>query len=190
MALGYTLGPVLRIGDGRARRRLLFALGAAFVAAFAALRGMHLYGDPASRVAYDGSPLATFLSALNCEKYPPSLHYLLMTLGPALIALAVFDAAKGRVAGVFVTFGRVPFLYYLAHVYLIHALAVAGAWLAGFDLAWLFRDLPPMNKPPTFGLGLPGVYAVWIGVVAALYPLCHWFAAIKRRRKDWWLSYL
>jgi hypothetical protein len=134
--------------------------------------------------------MATLLSALNCEKYPPSLLYLLMTLGPALVALAAFDQAKGKLADIFIAFGRVPFLYYLAHVYLIHAVAVAAAWAIGADVAWLFQGVPPLNKPGTFGVGLPGVYAIWLGVVAALYPLCRWFADLKRRRRtQWWVSY-
>jgi len=83
----------------------------------------------------------------------------------------------------------VPFAYYIAHIYLIHATAIGYAWSIGADVSWLFGEFPPV-KPEGYGLGLTGVYAVWLLVLVALYPLCRWFAALKQRRKDWWLSYL
>jgi uncharacterized membrane protein len=170
------------------RRRTFFFMGAAITAGFVALRLTNLYGDPAPWAAQD-TTLSTVLSMLNVEKYPPSLLYLMMTLGPGLLLLAAFEQAKGRLAGWITTFGRVPMLYYVAHVFLIHAAAVAFSWLATGDVAWLFGALPS-GKPAGYGLALPGVYAVWIAVVLTLYPLCRWFAGVKRRRSDWWLSYL
>ena len=188
MAAGYVLGPVLLL-DARRRRAALVNLGIALTVLFVVLRGTGVYGDPADLVVHD-TPWATFLSLLDCEKYPPSLLYLAMTLGPALIALALLDDARGRAANVFATLGRVPFLYYLAHIYLIHGLAVAAAAMTGSgDIAWLF-GLPMLNKPAAFGFPLPVVYAIWLAVVVTLYPLCRWFAAVKQRRKAWWLSYL
>jgi hypothetical protein len=133
--------------------------------------------------------LATVQSFINTEKYPPSLLYLMMTLGPDLLLLAAFERARGRVVDTVVTFGRVPFAYYIAHIYLIHGLAVAYAWAVWGDAAWLFGAFP-QQKPAGYGLGLAGIYAVWLVVLLALYPLCCWFAALKQRRKDWWLSYL
>ncbi len=129
------------------------------------------------------------LSALNVEKYPPSLLYLMMTLGPGLMLLGLFEHARGRLASWITTFGRVPMFYYVAHIFLIHALAVAYAWMAFGDASFLFGGLPS-DKPAGYGLALPWVYGVWLVVVVTLYPLCRWFADVKRRRSDWWLSYL
>jgi ribose/xylose/arabinose/galactoside ABC-type transport system permease subunit len=128
------------------------------------------------------------MSFLNLTKYPPSLLYLLMTVGPALIGLALFRRATGRLAGVFVTFGRVPFLFYVAHLYLIHALAVAAGAAQGYPPSAM-RDLF-LRLPDGYGFGLPVVYAVWLAAVALLYPLCSRYAALKARSRAWWLSYL
>jgi uncharacterized membrane protein len=187
MAAGYAFGPVFTL-EAAARRRILLALGLAVSAGFVVLRATNLYGDPAPWVAHE-SVLATALSFINCEKYPPSLLYLMMTLGPALILLALFERVRGRLAGWITTFGRVPFLYYVTHIILIHALAVAFAWATLGDVSWLFGPFPA-EKPAGFGLPLAGVYAVWVLVVLLLYPLCRWFAALKQRRREWWWSYL
>jgi uncharacterized membrane protein len=187
MAAGFALGPVFKL-DAASRRRWLLGLGAGTTAAFVILRLSNLYGDPAPW-SVQGEWLATVLSFLNCEKYPPSLLYLTMTLGPGLILLAACENARGRVVEWITTFGRVPFLYYVAHIFLIHALAVAFAWATLGDLAWLLGMAPPA-KPAAYGLSLPGVYAVWLVVLVALYPLCRWFAALKQRRTEWWWSYL
>jgi hypothetical protein len=128
------------------------------------------------------------MSFLNLTKYPPSLLYLLMTLGPALLALAWLRRARGSVAEVLITFGRVPFLFYVAHLFLVHALAVGAGVLQGFPasaMRTVFKQLPA-----DYGFGLPVVYLVWLGVVAALYPVCHRYAALKARSRAWWLSYL
>jgi hypothetical protein len=113
-----------------------------------------------------------------------------MTMGPALLALAVFDQANGRLARAVATFGRVPLLYYVAHIYLIHLLAVASTWATTGDTAGLARRGQPPGRLSSLGFSLPGVYAIWVGVVITLFPLCRWYAALKQRRKDWWLSYL
>jgi hypothetical protein len=132
---------------------------------------------------------ASILSFVNCEKYPPSLLFLAMTLGPALLLLVRLDEASGMVARFFTTFGRVPFFYYLAHIYLIHAVALGVALGQHRSVQWLARGLPPMNKPASWGCSLPWVYLFWIGIVLALYPLCCWFARVKQLQKWWWLSY-
>jgi hypothetical protein len=111
-----------------------------------------------------------------------------MTLGPAAIFLAYAERLRGAVAEALITFGRVPFMFYIAHVWLIHGVAVLLGVAQGFsvaDMTTLF-----LFFPKGYGLPLPGVYAAWVLVVLLLYPLCRWFAALKRRRKDWWLSYL
>jgi uncharacterized membrane protein len=187
MAAGYALGPEFALRPDQRRRRFL-ALGAAITLGFVVLRLSNLYGDPAAWSVHDGI-LPTVLSVLNVEKYPPSLLYLMITLGPALVLLALFERARGSLADWITTFGRVPLLYYVAHIFLIHALAVAAAALMVGDVAWLFGGLPS-GKPAGYGLALPGVYAVWLVVVVALYPLCQWFADLKRRRSEWWWSYL
>ena len=185
MAAGYALGPVFT-RDRAARVQELFALGVAITIGFILLRATNLYGDPAPWVMQDGL-VASVLSFINCEKYPPSLLYLAMTLGPALILLAVFESVQGPVADWISTFGRVPFFYYVVHIFLLHALAVIYAWIVVGDFAALIGST---QKPPGYGLGLPGIYGVWLAVVVSLYPLCRWFAGIKRRRTEWWWSYL
>ncbi|HZO47518.1 MAG TPA: heparan-alpha-glucosaminide N-acetyltransferase domain-containing protein [Xanthobacteraceae bacterium] len=187
MAAGYALGPLFK-AERTARVQWLVLLGCIVTGGFALLRATNLYGDPQPWVAHENA-LATLLSFINTEKYPPSLLYLMMTLGPGLLLLAAFETARGRIADTVITFGRVPFAYYIAHIYLIHALAIGYAWSIGTDVSWLFGEFPPV-KPEGYGLGLAGIYAVWLVVLVALYPLCRWFAALKQRRKDWWLSYL
>jgi uncharacterized membrane protein len=187
MAAGYAFGPVMNFPE-RQRRRWLIGTGVSLVGVFVVLRALNVYGDP---VAWQPSASwsASVLSFINCEKYPPSLLYLAMTLGPGLIALALFENVRGRLAGWLITFGAVPFFYYIVHIYLIHVVAIAAAAFAGADLAWLFQD-PIGTKPNGYGVSLPLIYVLWFAFLLALYPLCRWFAALKQRRHDWWLSYL
>jgi uncharacterized membrane protein len=185
IAAGYALGPVFLL-DRAARVRRLLVLGGIAVAGFVLLRASNLYGDPAPWSVQNGT-LATVLSFLDCEKYPPSLLYLGMTLGPLLLLLAAFERADGVVARWIATFGRVPFFYYVVHLYVLHVLAVLYSWATIGDLTGL---LALGARPPGYGLGLPGIYAVWLAVVVLLYPLCRWFAGIKSRRTEWWWSYL
>jgi uncharacterized membrane protein len=191
MAAGYGFGTLMLL-DRATRRRQLFQLGMALTLGFVILRAVNVYGDP-STWSEQSSPLLTFLSFLNCTKYPPSLLYLLMTLGPAILALAVFDRPLGSLARPIITFGRVPLFYYLIHIPLIHGgavlldyvrfgwspLATSGPW-----------DVKPSEIPDSYGVSLPMVYLIWIGVVMILYLPCRWFAAVKQRRRDVWLSYL
>jgi uncharacterized membrane protein len=186
MALGYAAGPYIFAQDAKAGRRLALA-GVALTAAFVLLRGLDGYGDHAHRL-HEGGAALLLMSFLNTTKYPPSLLYVLMTIGPALVALAAFRRARGPVADVFVTFGRVPFLFYVAHLYLIHALAVAAGMAQGFP-ASAIRTVS-LRLPEGYGFGLPVVYAVWLCVVALLYPICRRYAELKARSRAWWLSYL
>src|SRR5262249_4579160 len=153
------------------------------------------YGDPRPWSLQDSTEL-TILSFLNCEKYPPSLLFVLMTLGPALLALAWCDQAPGLLGRLLVTFGRVPLFYYLLHVPLIRLVAAACAWARYGDIGFL-RHHPmliqithPGELPQGYGYGLIVVYVVWLAVLAALYPACRWFAGVKARRREAWLSYL
>ncbi|HJW27829.1 MAG TPA: hypothetical protein VJ508_01130, partial [Saprospiraceae bacterium] len=186
MAAGYALAPVMQFDPWR-RRLTLLAIGAIITLGFVALRALNRYGDPAPWAIQDGI-IATTLSFINTEKYPPSLSYLAMTLGPALLALAAFDTAKGKLADILVTFGRVPLVYYVVHLLFIHVAAVLMALAIYGDASWLFGAL--QAKPPGYGFGLPVVYGVWLMVIVVLYPLCHWFSRVKQRRRDGWLSYL
>lgn len=188
MAAGYAIGPVMQLDESR-RRRTLLALGGGATIGFVTLRLTNLYGDPAAWVVQDNA-FATILSMLNVEKYPPSLLYLMMTFGPALIVLAYADSFRGGFARALITFGRVPMAYYIAHLFLIHAVAIGVWWFTAGNVAWLFSGLPIDARPIDGGFELHNVYATWVLVVAALYPLCKWFAGVKARRREWWLSYL
>jgi uncharacterized membrane protein len=187
MAAGYALGPMF-MREHPARGRELFALGVTITVGFFLLRATNLYGDPAPWNIQDGL-LPTVLSFLNCEKYPPSLLYLAMTLGPALMLAAALENVRAPLARWVATFGRVPFFYYIVHIFLIHALALLYAWLTVGDIGWLFGP-SAAHKPTGYGLGLAGIYSVWLAVVIFLYPICHWFAGVKRRRTEWWWGYL
>jgi uncharacterized membrane protein len=187
MALGYLVGPLFR-REPEFRRSFLIWSGTALVAGFVLLRATNVYGDPVPWTWHE-SLATTALSFVDCEKYPPSLLFLMMTIGPAMILLASFERAHGLVTSWFTTFGRVPFLFYVVHLPLIHGGAVALAWLTVGDVAWTLGAFVP-SKPSGYGLNLPGVYLVWLAVLVAMYPLCAWFAALKQKRHDWWLSYL
>ena len=187
MAAGYALGPIFGF-DRATRMRWLLGLGAAITAGFIVLRASNLYGDPSPWLAQQGL-IATVLGFINCEKYPPSLLYLAMTIGPSLLLLAAFERARGRLVDWIAIFGSVPLFYYVVHLFLIHALALGFAWATIGHAGWLLGS-SAVGKPAGYGLGLAGVYAVWLAVVVALFPLCRWFAAIKRRRTEWWWSYL
>ena len=178
MASGYLLGPVMQLDQGK-RQRILLGLGAAITVGFLVLRATNVYGDPTPWVPQD-TWLLTILSFLNCEKYPPSLLYLMMTLGPALILLALFEQLRGALASFLATFGRVPFFYYVVHIYLIHALAVATA----FALTGVLTTTPEVN------FNLAGVYIVWLMVLVLLYPICRWFSELKESSSGWWWAYL
>ncbi|MGN6739292.1 DUF1624 domain-containing protein [Dyella sp.] len=191
-ALGYALGQVYAWDAGR-RQAWLLRLGLALTVGFVVLRWLNVYGDPFPWSA-QRSPLWTLVSFLNTQKYPPSLLFLLMTLGPALLLLRVFDVGTPRLLRPVLAFGKVPLFFYVLHFYLIHLLAVAVCYVGYGDVGGMFRspDLGhfPFTAPTGWGLGLPWIYAIWIGVALALYPLCRWYAGLKRRRRDRWLSYL
>jgi uncharacterized membrane protein len=190
MWAGYALGSVYERPEGE-RRRALLQLGAMLILGFLIIRGINVYGDP-SRWSVQGTMVMTTLSFLAVTKYPPSLLYLLMTLGGAMIFLAAFDRGARGVAGrVFITFGRVPMFFYVLQWIVSHALAIIATKLAGQPTDFLFSNIvvgPP--PPPGFGFGLATVYALWILGLILIYPLCVWFAGVKARRRDWWLSYI
>ena len=193
MALGYCLGPVFLWDEGR-RQRFLRRLGLGLSAGFIVLRAINVYGDPACW-SHQRSGLFTVASFLNTTKYPPSLDFLLMTLGPALLALVWLERVRLSSGNPLIVFGRVPFFYFLLHMAEAHALAIAMNFIRYGNTNFLFMPPPSMGGspkmfPPDFGYSLWVVYAVWIGVVVTLYPVCRWYAQLKARRRDWWLSYL
>jgi uncharacterized membrane protein len=187
MAAGYGFGAIMLRAPAW-RQSWLMRGGWLMVAAFLLLRVINVYGD-AKPWSSQSSGFLTFLSMLDCTKYPPSLCYLLMTLGPAAILLARLDRLKTPLLNPFLVFGRVPLFYYLLHLPLIHGFAVAVNLIRFGHANWL-NGTTPAKPPGDAGFELPVVYLVWLIVVILLYPACHWFAASKRRRKDAWLSYL
>jgi uncharacterized membrane protein len=220
MAAGYGLGALYLLPPD-VRRWQLIGLGLTLTTVFVVLRFSNLYGDPtppkplaslAAGASLGGDAAAvgpntsvpgpwsvrepsyfTIFSFLNCQKYPASLLFTLMTLGPSITLLGLFEWAKGPVAGFLVVFGRVPLFFYLLHVPLIHGLAVGlDYWRFGWspmaeDGCWSVAG----SKPPLdYGVSLPAVYGVWVAVVLLLYPLCWWFAGVKQRSRWVVLSYL
>jgi uncharacterized membrane protein len=186
MALGYAFGPLLTRPSAE-RHRALLRLGGGLTVGFILLRTLNFYGDP-SRWSVQSSPLFTALSFLNTTKYPPSLLFLLMTLGPSIMLLVPFERWTGPVARFFIVYGRVPLFYYILHLFLIHVIAVLVAGATGFGARNLVREW--MSIPPGWGFPLPVIYLIWVAVVLSLYPLCRWFAGVKARRREAWLSYL
>jgi len=201
MAAGYAFG-ALYILEAHRRRRLLLILGGSATALFIILRFINRYGDP-SHWSSQNSAVFTVLSFLNTTKYPPSLLFLLMTLGPAMLALAWFESFErvgsvafqqtiiGRIRKAFVTFGRVPLFFYLLQWPTARFISILAHLIAGKPVRWMFgSQIGGSGAPPGVGFNLAVVYACWILGIILLYPLCKWFAGVKQRRKDWWLSYL
>jgi len=191
-AVGYALGQVYRWPAER-RVQFLWRVGWALTIAFVLLRTLNVYGDPVPWRPQPSS-VTSVIAFLNVTKYPPSLLFLLMTIGPALMLLALLERRTAAWLAPALTFGRVPLFYFLLHLPLIHLVAVVFC-LARYGTAhWMFEspDLAnyPFTPPPGWGYSLPVVYVIWIGVVLALYPACRWFAAVKQRSTSARLSYL
>jgi uncharacterized membrane protein len=190
MACGYAFGAVYGWEPAR-RRRFLVRLGVGLIAAFVVIRASNLYGDP-SRWSAQKDGVFTVLSFLNVTKYPPSLLFMLMTLGPAMLLLAWSERGeRGPVGRALVTYGRVPLFFYVLQWIVAHLFAIAFSLMAGKGIAHLFVFPGTLQPPPTdagFGLGI--TYLAWILGIVVTYPLCRWFAGVKRRRTEWWLSYL
>jgi uncharacterized membrane protein len=190
MAAGYGFGAVLTLEPVR-RDRLCYAIGAAGTALFLLLRGFNLYGDP--RPWTTGTPMPAVLAFLNTTKYPASFSFLLMTLGPTIALMPLLERARGRGARWLAVFGRVPFFFYLLHIPLIHALALAvSAIREGAVNPWLFANHPMGNPAPPDGYtwSLGQLYLVWAISIVLLYFACRWFAEVKARRTEAWLKFL
>jgi uncharacterized membrane protein len=197
MAAGYAFGRILSL-EATQRRRLCFLIGLSAIGLFLVLRGFNLYGDPrpwhATTVGHAGSPpMPALLSFLNTTKYPASLCFLLMTLGPIITLIPLLEGLSGGLARRISLFGRVPFFFYMLHIPLIHALALVVSKIRlGFVSPWLFTNHPMGNPEPPEGYvwSLPLLYAIWGIAIVLLYFACRWFAEIKATRNDWWLKYL
>jgi uncharacterized membrane protein len=187
MLLGYGTAGIFQSPPAQ-RDSWLLKAGLALTVAFVAVRALDVYGDPHIWHVQSRGMIATAMSFLNTSKYPPSLQFLLMTLGPAAVLCSFADRWHGTVKDALVMFGRVPFAFYVAHVYLIHALSVVVGLFEGFAASQFFTFVSFF--PKGYGVALPGVYLGWFVVVAMLYPFCRWVAAVKARRTDWWLSYV
>jgi len=186
MALGYGFGPVLALERPR-RVYWMRWLGISVTALFVALRLSGLYGDSHVWTSNPRGPLFTGLEFLNTTKYPPSLQYLLMTLGPVLLLLPLLETWRGRLAGFVQVFGRVPMFFYLIHVPLLHLVAVSAA-----QLLYGARPEDFVGKLPAgYAPSLLRVYLAWAALLAGMYPVCRWFGRYKsHHRGDRWLSYL
>jgi len=170
------------------RDRQLTIIGVLCIVAFVLLRTSGIYGDANGWQPHELGLVATLRDYMNVSKYPPSLLFLLITLGPMAIVCARADRWSGWLKDTLVMFGRVPFAFYVAHFILIHILAVGMGVIQGFEASQFITLF--LFFPEGYGISLLGVYLVWLLVLAILYPFCRWMADLKSRRKDWWLSYL
>jgi uncharacterized membrane protein len=191
MFCGYALGKLYEPGvDAVKRKKALLWIGLSFAALFIILRLINLYGDP-NPWSGQKNGVYSFLSFLNTTKYPPSIMYLGMTLGPALVFLALLEKVRNKISGFFVVFGRVPFFFYVIHFYAIHVLCLIIFYVQGYGSADIIpKRTPFLFRPDNFGFNLPGMYLIWFCLILALYPLCRKYSEYKRTHHQWWLSYL
>jgi uncharacterized membrane protein len=201
MGAGYAFGTMYNIEPER-RRRIIFQIGLAMTIAFFVLRLTNLYGNPPAGLNgvspgdfhIQSTVEKTVILFLDVEKYPPSLQFLLMTLGPSLMALAWLEKKNGaKLSGLWsplLVFGRVPMFYYILHIALIHTMAYVVALLFHQPATWLLHGGFFGGLPENYGHNLAFIYLMWATAVFILYLPCRWFAGVKQRRKDWWLSYI
>jgi len=193
MILGYCFGTIYKSGfNPQVRKKWLLYLGLSSIILFIVIRYINVYGDLLPW-AVQKNNLYTFLSFINTTKYPPSLVYILMTIGPSLLFLRAIEGIKNKLTDSLVVIGRVPFFYYIIHLYIIHVIGIIGLMIQGID--WKEFILTPQRFNSgylsAYGFDLWVTYAVWIVVVLLLYPICKRYMIYKANNKDkWWLSYL
>lgn len=192
MILGYCFGRLFTAYTGAERQKILMRLGFGVILLFIAIRAINVYGDPKFWSVQDNA-LHSIFSFIDTQKYPPSLLYSAMTIGPGILFLSFFEKTKNTLTNIIVVFGRVPFLYYVLHFFLIHALCMLFFLLRGHRFSEGIHEGP--NMLPNFivaneGYSLGFVYIIWICVVIMLYPICRWFSEYKKTHRKWWLSYL
>ncbi|MBI2731007.1 MAG: DUF1624 domain-containing protein [Sphingobacteriales bacterium] len=192
MLLGYCFGMFFKKEvDPLYRRKMLIRIGTGLVLLFIVLRIINVYGDPLPWSSQPRGPVYSFLSFLNLNKYPPSLMYLCMTLGPGILFLAFIEKVQNKFTAIFNIYGRVPMFYYILHFYFIHLIVVVVFYAQGFGTKDIVPEgIPFFFKPNGLGFGLWGVYAVWAALVIGLYPLCKKYNQYKSTHSKWWLSYL
>src|SRR5947207_15606131 len=189
MVAGYAVGAVMELAAER-RTAIWIELGLGLTRAFVARRAMYLYGEPRR---WHASKMPALLAFLGSTKYPASLDFLLMTLGPTLVLLGLAEGWRGRVSRIAATFGKVPFFYYLLHIPVIHlAACVVSLIREGRVNPWLFGNHPmaPPDVPPGYTWSLGLLYLVFVICVTALYFPCRWYAQVRAARRSKWLSYL
>lgn len=193
MPLGYYFGDIYKKDvASEYRTQKLWQLGIAISALFFVLRFTNVYGDQIAWLNYD-SLTVTIMSFFNLTKYPPSLLYLLITIGPTLIFLILAEKLSGGFFDKLITIGRVPMFFYVAHIFAIHIAAVIAAMITGYSFSDMVIDVFVTLQPELqgYGFNLAIVYLVWIILVLILYPICSWFNKYKSNNRDrWWLSYL
>ncbi len=190
MALGYCFGKILLLPIAR-QYKIMHLIGAGAIALFIVLRYFNIYGEPTTWNEHAHTEWwRTILSFVNCTKYPPSLLYLLMTLGPAILVMPLLDNMFSRTTTAFSVFGRVPMFYYILHIYLIHAMALVTGLVFGFPLSDFTTNGNLFNPASGWGFSLDVVYGFWVLAVMLLYYPCKWFMHIKMRYSNWWLSYI
>lgn len=194
MLLGYCFGKLFQPkADPVWRRKILWQMGAGLLLLFILLRFINQYGDPVPWSSQPRGSIFTFLSFINVNKYPPSLDFLCVTIGGGMLLLSLLEGVRNRATDFFRVYGRVPMFYYILHFYLIHLLVVIFFFVQGYSTNQIVTPNNPfLFRPSDFGFNLWGVYAVWIFVVLALYPLCKRYDRYKTKNagKKWWLSYL
>lgn len=189
MFLGYACGLwYTKSYSSLTRKRYLLLSGIGLVLLFIILRVNNGYGDPGLRRTYPNL-LQNIFSFINASKYPPSLLFFSMTIGPALILLAILENAENKLARVISNYGTVPFFYFIIHFYLLHLLLVLAFFLNGHQTTEIIQ-VPFLFRPVAFGYSLPVVYLIWIIVVLALYKPCLWFKRYKTNHNQWWLKYI
>jgi uncharacterized membrane protein len=192
MSAGFCFGQIYRLPDER-RRKALIVTGLALTAAFILLRFVNVYGDLRPWTSQP-RPGFTLLAFLRTNKYPPSLDFLLMTLGPAIAFLGLFDRVRVKPSSPLLVFGRTPQFFFIVHIAVIHLFAIGMGYMKYGSQPFLWQPSPNIGGAPIYpagyGWSLPVTYLVWIAVVIVMYPMCRWLSDLKARRRDWWLSYM
>lgn len=184
---GYCFGLIMTATSDR-RQRFLFIIGTGMLLLFFILRYYFSYGDPFKWFAHD-SIIKSVFAFMDCTKYPPSLEFLLMTIGPMIIVLAILQNYRGKLMEFLKTFGRAPLLFYLIHLPLIHGVAVILEMIREHDAQWLFQGFPPSAKPPYYGYAIHWVYLIWILIIIVMYPICRFLSSKKHKSRSQWASY-
>ncbi|QEC78531.1 DUF1624 domain-containing protein [Mucilaginibacter ginsenosidivorax] len=188
MCVGYAFGNIFKL-EADLRKSIIIKTGLACLALFLILRFFNIYGDP-HPWHIQLTWWKTILDFINCNKYPPSLLYLLMTLGVSVIALGCLEKISNKLTSVALVFGRVPLFFYILHIYLVHCTQLLIAFLTCYSLPDILKGPFRLPYASSWGFDLPFIYLIWLSIIILLYVPCRWFMNFKQKRKDWWLSYI